>query len=60
VTLAVTEGEAAVVADERDLEPVLTTAAEGVDGTAAATGQTGRARFDAETGAFITAFREAL
>ncbi|QLH77696.1 hypothetical protein HZS55_10460 [Halosimplex rubrum] len=60
VTLAVTEGAAAVVADDRDLESVLTTAAEGVDGTAAATRTTGRARFDVETGAFITAFREAL
>ncbi|WP_436927256.1 hypothetical protein [Halosimplex amylolyticum] len=60
VTLAVTDGAAAVVADERDLEAVLATAANGVDGTAAATGTTGRVRFDVETGAFITAFREAL
>ena len=60
VTLAVTEGAAAVVADDREIGPVLTTAAEGVDGTAAATGTTGRARFDAETGAVITAVREAL
>ncbi|WP_436932274.1 hypothetical protein [Halosimplex halobium] len=60
VTLAVTEGAAALVADDRDLEPVLSTAAEGVDGTAAATGTTGRARFDVETGAVITAVREAL
>ncbi|MFC7138950.1 hypothetical protein ACFQMA_03745 [Halosimplex aquaticum] len=62
VTLAVADGAAAVASDERDLESVLATAAEGVDGTAAAdaTGTTGRARFDVETGAFITAFREAL
>ncbi|WP_459192379.1 hypothetical protein [Halosimplex sp. J119] len=60
VTLAVTEGTAAVVADERDLEPVVSAAAEGVDGTGATTGTTGRVRFDVETGAFITAFREAL
>jgi len=60
VTLAVTDGAAAAVADDRDLESALSTAAEGVDGTAAATGTTGRARFEVETGAFITAFREAL
>ncbi|WP_436909971.1 hypothetical protein [Halosimplex marinum] len=60
VTLAVTEGAAALVADDRDLGPILSTAAEGVDGRAAATGTTGRARFDVETGAFITAVREAL
>ncbi|QPV63475.1 hypothetical protein I7X12_02240 [Halosimplex litoreum] len=60
VTLAVTDGAAAARADDRALESVLSTAAEGVDGTAAATGTTGRARFDVETGAFITAFREAL
>ncbi|PSQ25176.1 hypothetical protein BRD06_06985 [Halobacteriales archaeon QS_9_67_15] len=60
VTLAVTDGAAAVVADERDLESVLSTAAGGVDGTAAATGSTGRVRFDVDTAAFITAFREAV
>ncbi|WP_135364431.1 hypothetical protein [Halosimplex halophilum] len=60
VTLAVTDGAAALVADDRDLESPLATAAEGVDGTAAATGTTGRARFDVETGAVITAVREAL
>ncbi|WP_415381135.1 hypothetical protein [Halosimplex sp. TS25] len=62
VTLAVTDGVAAVASDDRDLDSVLATAAEGVDGTAAtdATGTTGHARFDVETGAFITAFREAL
>jgi len=60
VTLAVTDGAAAVVADERDLGSVLSTAAGGVDGTAAATGSTGRVRFDVDTAAFITAFREAV
>ena len=60
VTLAVADGVAAVVTDDQDVEAVLTTAAEGVDGVAGATGTTGRVRFDVETGAFITAFREAL
>jgi hypothetical protein len=60
VTLAVTDGAAAVVADERNLGSVLSTAAEGVGGTAAATGSTGRVRFDVDTAAFIAAFREAV
>ena len=60
VTLAVTDGAAAVRTDDQDVESVLMTAAEGVDGIVTATGTTGRVRFDVETGVFITAFREAL
>ncbi|WP_123533071.1 hypothetical protein [Halosimplex salinum] len=60
VTLAVTDGAAVAVADERELGPIVTSAAESVDGTAATTRTGGRVRFDVETGAFITAFREAV
>jgi len=58
-TLAVTDGAAAAVADDGDLGPALAAAAEAVDGESAVEESTGRARFEADTVAFITAFREA-
>ncbi|MEF8885554.1 MAG: hypothetical protein V5A44_10590, partial [Haloarculaceae archaeon] len=60
VTLAVVDGTAALVADDRDLDSVARTAADRLDGTGEATGTTGRARFDAEASAFVAAVREAL
>lgn len=58
VTLAATDGRAAVVADE-PLGTAVDAAAESVDGRRSATGTTGRARFDAPVADFVAAFREA-
>jgi hypothetical protein len=60
VTLVAVDGTAAVVADDRDLDSIVRTAAQRLDGTGEATGTTGRARFDAEASAFVAATREAL
>jgi len=60
VTLAAVDGTAAVVADDRDLDSIVRTAAQRLDGTGEATGTVGRARFDAEASAFVAATREAL
>jgi len=60
VTLVAVDGTAAVVADDRDLDAVVRTAAQRLDGAGEATGTTGRARFDAEASAFVAATREAL
>jgi len=60
VTLAAVDGAAAVVADDRDLDSIVRTAAQRLDGTGEATGTAGRARFEAEASAFVAATREAL
>ncbi|MFD1587289.1 hypothetical protein ACFR9U_09855 [Halorientalis brevis] len=61
VALFVTDGCAAVTAtDDRDVTATMEQAAATVDGHAAATSHGAQARFDADTAAFITAFREAL
>ncbi|PSP31920.1 hypothetical protein BRC64_08380 [Halobacteriales archaeon QH_10_67_22] len=59
VTLAATDGRAAVVADGRELDATMRAAAGTVSGTAEATGTVGRARFDGPAADFVTAFREA-
>jgi len=66
-TLAVTDGAAAAVADDgQDLSTPLAAATDAADGdgevrsvSGDGTGPVGFARFDADTAAFITAFREA-
>jgi hypothetical protein len=60
VTVVAVDGTAAVVADDRDLDSIVRTAADRLDGTGEATGTTGRARFDAGASAFVAATREAL
>jgi len=57
VTLAATDGQAAVVADQ-SLDSAVRTAAESIDGAGEATGSVGRARFDGPAAEFVTAFRE--
>jgi len=62
VTLVVTDGAAAAVADDADLADPIAAATDAADGTGEVTRarQTvGRARFEADTSTFITAFREA-
>jgi len=60
VTLAVTDGAAAAVAaDGRTLDQPFAAATDAADGTGEVRGASGVARFDADTAAFITAFREA-
>jgi hypothetical protein len=58
VTLAATDGRAAVVADQ-PLGEMVRTAAESIDGAGAVTCSVGRARFDGPAAEFVTAFREA-
>jgi hypothetical protein len=58
VTLAATDGRAAVVAD-RSPGGAVRAAAGAIDGTGEATGSAGRARFDGPAAEFVTAFREA-
>jgi hypothetical protein len=58
-TLAVTDGAAALVADERDPHPVVREAAAAIGGRAGAGPDAAHARFDADASAFVAAVREA-
>lgn len=60
VTVAATDGRAAVVADDRELDGAVRAAVDGLDGAGEATGPVGCARFDGPAADFVTAFREAL
>jgi len=59
VTLAATDGTAAVVADGRALDEPTRAAAATLDGEGEATGTAARAHFDGVAAEFVTAFREA-
>jgi len=59
VTLAVTDGAAAAVSTGPDLDPIVRETVRAVDGTGDVTRQRGFVRFDVDTSAVITAFREA-